>query len=70
LALFLQNHLNENPLPAVPAESQEESQVEEAPDLCLKRVLIWSHHLLAISKRKDIVNWASELQLWGYSKPG
>lgn len=36
----------------------------------VKRVLLWSHHLLAISKRKDIVSWSSELSLAGLSKPG
>lgn len=38
--------------------------------LKIKRVLLWSHHLLAISKRKDIVSWSSELSLAGLSKPG
>lgn len=36
----------------------------------LKCTLIWSHHLLATSKRKDIVSWSSELNLYGISKPG
>lgn len=39
-------------------------------DLRLKECVLWSHHLLATGKRKDIVNWASELQLYGISKPG
>ncbi|GAA6002792.1 hypothetical protein JCM10207_007684 [Rhodosporidiobolus poonsookiae] len=38
--------------------------------LQLKVVLLWSHHLLATSKRKDIVTWSTELELWGFSKPG
>ncbi|BGP21381.1 DUF1115 domain containing protein [Rhodotorula toruloides] len=38
--------------------------------LQLKTVLMWSHHLLATSKRKDIVAWSTELELWGLSKPG
>lgn len=36
----------------------------------MKECVLWSHHLLATGKRKDIVNWASELQLYGISKPG
>jgi hypothetical protein len=36
----------------------------------LKCTLIWSHHLLATSKRKDIVAWSTELLLFGCSKPG
>lgn len=38
--------------------------------LQLKIVLMWSHHLLATSKRKDIVAWSHELQLWVLSRPG
>ena len=36
----------------------------------VKRTILWSHHLLATSKRKDIVNWSRELRLGGYSRPG
>lgn len=42
----------------------------EPPRLCLKEVLIWSHHLLATGKRKSIIQWATELEIWGISKPG
>lgn len=38
--------------------------------LHLKLALLWSHHLLATSKRRDIVAWASELDLYVISKPG
>ncbi|TNY23187.1 hypothetical protein DMC30DRAFT_56113 [Rhodotorula diobovata] len=30
----------------------------------LKTTLLWSHHLLATSKRKDIVAWSTELSLY------
>lgn len=36
----------------------------------IKRVVIWSHHLLATSKRRDIITWSRELRLSGYSRPG
>ncbi|KAI4729169.1 DUF1115-domain-containing protein [Aureobasidium sp. EXF-10728] len=36
----------------------------------IKRVVIWSHHLLATSKRKDVQAWSKELSLSGYSRPG
>lgn len=36
----------------------------------IKRVVIWSHHLLATSKRRSIVQWSRELGLGGYSRPG
>ena len=35
-----------------------------------KFVIIWAHHLLATSKRKDIIKWSEELDLAGISKPG
>lgn len=35
-----------------------------------KRVLLWAHHLLATSKRKDIQAWSSELDVWSLSKTG
>ncbi|KAF2227213.1 hypothetical protein BDZ85DRAFT_253892 [Elsinoe ampelina] len=36
----------------------------------IKLLLLWSHHLLATSKRKDILSWARELRLSGFSRPG
>lgn len=69
-------HLKEEVL-SLPADSPvEDASTEHAlsrqdPELLrIKRTLIWSHHLLAISKRKDIVAWSAELQLAGLSKPG
>jgi len=35
-----------------------------------KRLLLWSHHLLATGKRKSIVSWSRELDLAGFSRPG
>lgn len=36
----------------------------------IKRVVIWSHHLLATSKRRDIQAWSKELSLAGFARPG
>ena len=36
----------------------------------IKRTLLWSHHLLATSKRKIIIDLSRELRLGGYSRPG
>ncbi|KAK4994013.1 hypothetical protein LTR66_005874 [Elasticomyces elasticus] len=36
----------------------------------IKRVVIWSHHLLSTSKRRDILAWSRELHLRGFSRPG
>ncbi|BGP36354.1 hypothetical protein JCM10450v2_000253 [Rhodotorula kratochvilovae] len=43
---------------------------EEVGPFQLKTTLLWSHHLLATSKRKDIVAWSTELGLYGLAKPG
>lgn len=36
----------------------------------LCRCVIWFHHIKNLNKRKHIVQWAHELRLGGYSKPG
>ncbi|PKC07103.1 DUF1115-domain-containing protein [Rhizophagus irregularis] len=43
---------------------------KEKASLQLSRILIWTHHLLSLEKRKNICQWAEELGLWGFSKPG
>ncbi|CAC9888662.1 DUF1115-domain-containing protein [Aureobasidium pullulans] len=50
--------------------SQESGQGQHQHASKIKRVVIWSHHLLATSKRKDIQAWSKELSLSGYSRPG
>jgi len=52
---------------------QEESHGREKPandELRIKTALLWSHHLLANSKRKDIQHWSIELQVWAVAKIG
>ncbi|GAA5870394.1 hypothetical protein JCM16303_001988 [Sporobolomyces ruberrimus] len=51
------------------AERRQPSAPRTGP-IQLAITLIWSHHLLATSKRKDIVAWSTELKLFGISKPG
>lgn len=51
-------------------QSQESGQGRHQHASKIKRVVIWSHHLLATSKRKDIQAWSKELSLSGYSRPG
>lgn len=36
----------------------------------LGRIVLWFHHIKSLTKRKNIVGWASELQIRGFSKPG
>ncbi|GAA5823390.1 hypothetical protein JCM3770_006849 [Rhodotorula araucariae] len=73
----LQEYLSANP-PSATGSSRArsaEAQAEAPPappvgPFQLKTTLLWSHHLLATSKRKDIVAWSTELGLYGISKPG
>ncbi|GAA5922723.1 uncharacterized protein JCM15063_003402 [Sporobolomyces koalae] len=50
--------------------TEQPRRVQPSGPIALKTTLIWSHHLLATSKRKDIVAWSTELGLFGVSKPG
>lgn len=36
----------------------------------LLRCVVWFHHIKSITKRKQLVAWARELDVAGYSKPG
>lgn len=47
-----------------------EKEQHHTAKVTTKRLLLWSHHLLATSKRKDIVTWSRELRLGGFSRPG
>lgn len=49
-------------------DANDQYRTTKAPKI--KRILFWSHHLLATSKRKDIVSWSRELHLSGFSRPG
>lgn len=55
-----QSHPSETPIPE-----------KETPKLLtMKRVIFWSHHLVAPSKRKQFAAWCPELQVWGLLKLG
>ncbi|BGP52607.1 hypothetical protein JCM8202_004865 [Rhodotorula sphaerocarpa] len=71
----LQEYLTANPpappaAAAVPAANTSAAQPRPSGPLQLKTTLLWSHHLLATSKRKDIIAWSHELELWGLARPG
>lgn len=36
----------------------------------LARLVLWFHHIKDFTKRKNIVGWAHELGVRGFSKPG
>ncbi|KAF4549926.1 Hypothetical protein D9617_19g102310 [Elsinoe fawcettii] len=50
--------------------NDQQSADQSGTEQKIKLVLLWSHHLLATSKRKDIVSWSRELHLSGFSRPG
>ncbi|KAI5479367.1 DUF1115 domain containing protein [Pseudohyphozyma bogoriensis] len=69
----LREHLAAHPFSAPvpdPDPKPKATMKDDALPMELKEVLLWSHHLLATGKRKNIVQWARELRLWGISKPG
>ena len=39
-------------------------------DTTLTRLWIYSHHIYSKFKRRDIIDWAQELKLFGFSLPG
>lgn len=67
----MNSYMSSLPIPRPEPASQSSRVVSlAAPKYVVKQVLFWSHHLLASSKRKDILNWSRELALWGIIKPG
>lgn len=46
------------------------SEKKPPKHLIMKRVIFWSHHLVAPSKRKQFAAWCPELQVWGLLKLG
>ncbi|GAB7356285.1 hypothetical protein MBLNU459_g7090t1 [Dothideomycetes sp. NU459] len=50
--------------------SDQHAGTRRQPSHAIKRVVIWSHHLLATSKRRDIQVWSKELNLSGFARPG
>ncbi|SCZ90508.1 BZ3500_MvSof-1268-A1-R1_Chr1-3g02032 [Microbotryum saponariae] len=67
------NPLTEPTRPSRPGQGVDghhEDKCIAIKELRSKCTLLWSHHLLATGKRKKIVQWSTELGLWGISKPG
>lgn len=81
LFTYLQSFLMEHPIETAtesePRAVDASANVKEAPpskpvppSRTLTRVIFWSHHLIANSKRKDYSNWAKELDVWILLKIG
>ncbi|XP_062873312.1 RWD domain-containing protein 2B isoform X2 [Trichomycterus rosablanca] len=64
---WLRDHTDEH------AEREDDAPREEpetANDETFTRLWIYSHHIYNKSKRKNILDWAKELELSGFSMPG
>ncbi|WFC99618.1 hypothetical protein MYAM1_002363 [Malassezia yamatoensis] len=48
----------------LPEENKKPSKLD------MKRIIFWSHHLIAPSKRKQFAAWCPELRVWGLFKLG
>ncbi|KAI6655223.1 hypothetical protein LOD99_2511 [Oopsacas minuta] len=69
---WIQENINKyiqiNSQPSKPTNSMTNSTNNDS--LTLSRIWIYSHHIYSIIKRKNILNWAEELKLTGFSLPG
>ena len=63
----IQKYIQINSQHSKPAKQVSESAIT---DSTLSRIWIYSHHIYSIIKRKNILNWAEELKLTGFSLPG
>lgn len=50
--------------------AQKQQQQEQQPEQRLMRAAVWFHHIKSTAKRKNILEWARELDVRGASKPG
>lgn len=50
--------------------SGNEEKAKEEEDTIFTRLWIYSHHIYSKFKRRDIIDWAEELKLTGFSLPG
>mmetsp|Transcript_5662 Transcript_5662/g.15859 ORF Transcript_5662/g.15859 Transcript_5662/m.15859 type:complete len:85 (-) Transcript_5662:698-952(-) len=51
-------------------EAQQYPRSQGQGSVAAGRRIIWFHHIKSVKKRKHIVEWAHELRLGGFSKPG
>lgn len=65
---WLQENLENYTSGSEPSEISQKAKVEE--DTIFTRLWIYSHHIYSKFKRRDIIDWAEELKLTGFSLPG
>lgn len=63
----IQKYIQTNSQYSKPAKQPTQSAVTDSTS---SRIWIYSHHIYSIVKRKNILNWAEELKLTGFSLPG
>lgn len=75
----MQDHLQDHPLSSTAVEQPTSASTAAVPakgsssspqPISMLRLIIWSHHLLAPSKRRDLSALCSSLSLWGLFKLG
>ena len=57
-------------VPTLEQASCSDERQANASSLTMKRVIFWSHHLVAPSKRRQFAAWCPELGVWGLLKLG
>ncbi|WFD27288.1 hypothetical protein MNAN1_002284 [Malassezia nana] len=70
--MLLQEALSEqqSACSTAPHTSVHETPTAYAPSCDMKRVLFWTHHLVAPSKRKQFAAWCPDMHVWGILKLG
>ena len=51
-------------------QEADETTLQKPEPRPLARLVLWFHHIKDLTKRKNIVGWANELEIRGFSKPG
>lgn len=65
---WIQSNIDNYVQPVEVDDSTSEKEVQY--DTILSRLWIYSHHIFSKFKRRDIIDWAEELKLTGFSLPG
>ncbi|KAK6168476.1 hypothetical protein SNE40_021000 [Patella caerulea] len=67
LIQWLQENVNEY-VSEIPVEKSRTKTIQQ--DNVFSRMWIYSHHIYSKFKRRDIIDWAQELKMTGFSMPG
>ena len=67
---WIQENLNNYVSDKSKEDQSDGSKVKQEEDTVFTRLWIYSHHIYSKFKRRDIIDWAEELKLTGFSLPG